>query len=227
MSLTSPNAPVLQGISTYPDLYRVVAFVACLIPVAIGGISVNYLFVLLPPLLLRTSSLRLPPTWICVAILYYWLIFVVATITQVEQLDMFHRRVISFGLFMSIFVLSVFQLNERDVGNFKLAVVTVGVMLSLFSLIIFISESAKGPLGYEAKDLVGSQRVGFLYVVAFWLLLLEGRRLGRWIQLIGLALVLTGLFLTFSRSSLVALAASAVLYVSLSVLVGTKANPIS
>jgi len=178
---------------------------------------VNYAFALLPMARVAVRGrIDVMPAWVLLSAVLFSLIFVFSTVLFLEVLPLFARRLASFFVFMSMFAFVVTRMTPEDTEAFTLAVITMAVVFSAYSILVFARANAAGTLHFEAKDLVGSQRFGFIYVMAWWLLLLarvRTRRLGliRWGSLI---VVLSGIGLTFSRSSVVALLASTALFVA-------------
>lgn len=201
-------------LSSAPSLRKVVLtvfFLICLYPVTIDGLSVNYGFVLLPIMaLLLYRRLRNPPEFILPIAAVLSLIFVYATFSQFELLDLGLRRFVSFLLFMTLFSFTIVKIDSEMIAAFKIAVVAISAGFSLVAVSAFVEASAVETIGYEAKDLVGSQRYGFIYLLGFWIAFFF-QRPGK-LYMVGkyavMGILLTGLFLTFSRSSIVALLVS-------------------
>jgi len=200
-----------------------VLFFAFLQPVTVVEASVNYAFVLVPLALVATSGniQRLPSVLLTGALLFS-LIFVASTLFYIgAEVDPF-RRVGSFVVFMSLFSYAMIRIQPEMVPAFKYAVILASVFFSLVSIFRFVGFLELGPVHFEAKNLVGSQRYGFIYLMAFWLTLLDpvGSRKQRLLNYAFLAIIIGGLLLTFSRSALVALAGSGLLYGFVRVLKG-------
>jgi hypothetical protein len=184
-------------------------FVFCMYPVSISiGIGVNYAFLLLPlAAALVHGRLQYPGDMLIRAATFYALVFFVATLYQVDQFALSGRRFGSFLVFMSMFAYAFIKIDSRMVAAFKLAVVVISVYLSVVSAYTLLQATASGIVGFEAKNLVGTQRFGFIYLIAFWLAYLDPtikRSLGA-LRYPVLLILLSGLLLTFSRSSIVAL----------------------
>ncbi len=146
------------------------------------------------------------------------LIFSIASIYQVDYVDEGFRRIISFLLFMSIFSLSFLNLKPRDFNSALIALIVVSCSISLVSIYKLLSLGLLHS-AFEAKDEVGSQRVGFLLIFSFWALLRYGSNRDMFIKCVvaGLSgLILIGIILTFSRASVVSFIGSAVLYLMVS-----------
>jgi O-antigen ligase len=195
-------------------LFLTIVFAVFLFPVTRGAVSVNYSFVLFPVLAcLRSGTVRRVPSSQLLAMGIFTMVLVVASVYQVALIDEGMRRLISFTVFMSIFAFTFTKIDSEMIRAFSIAVVVAGVAFSLHSLALLF---AGGNLGFEqAKNLIGSQRYGFVYLLAFWLAYLspqKGRARGI-IRLILMLVLAAGLMLTFSRSSVVAFLSTGALYV--------------
>lgn len=193
-------------------LLWVAFFVFCLYPVSffIGGVGVgaNYVFLLLPlGVALTQGRLRYPGDRLTFAATFYVFVFFVATLYQIDQFALGGRRFASFLIFMGMFAYAFVTIDEKMVAAFKTALVIFSVWLSLVSAYVLLDASASRVVGFEAKNMVGSQRFGFIYLIAFWIAYLDPamrRSLGS-LRYPVLLVLLAGLMLTFSRSSIVSL----------------------
>lgn len=203
------------GAASYNSKSAVAALSALLtlflLPVQIDAIGYNYSMLLLPlAAVLATGKIVRPPSQFVVIMALYAVIFVAACAYQYQYLAQLDRRIISFVLFMAMFSYTFMRVSAELVAAFKAALVAISVLLSAYSMYVFFSSGGSAALGFEAKDLVGSQRVGFVYLLAFWLVFLQ-RGSGRVFALYRygtLTVLLSGLFLTFSRASIVGLLVS-------------------
>jgi len=189
---------------------------AALVPLGYDELSVNYLF-LLVPLTWVASRGRVErlPDLVQLAAVVFALILVFSILIAPGQIDLLTRRLASFAVFMTFLAFAIVRLRPEDVNAFKLALVTMSILYSLQAIVVFLQANAVGPVHFEAKNLVGSQRYGFVYVIALWILLLgqwSGRR-AQMTRLVGLVVVTGGLGLTFSRSALIATAGSVLVFV--------------
>lgn len=204
---------------TARDFALVLCFFLFLYPVSVGGISVNYSFLLLPMVvILVRGKIKKPSTDLLAFIVFYAVIFVIATLYQYRLFEEWPRRALSFLSFMSVFSFVFLPIDERMVNAFKIAVVGISVYFSLSSIYQWYLHG--GPaLGFEAKDLVGGQRFGFVYVMAFWIL--YAGTVSTWVErllrLLCISTVVAGILMTFSRASVVALLASMIFYLARSV----------
>jgi O-antigen ligase len=190
-----------------------------LYPISVDGNSINYSFALFPVIsMLLYGKLRKPPNIVLLIVSLFTLIFFLATIYQFEFIGLGHRRLVSFVLFMTLFSFVFVKVDSEMIAAFKIAIVVVSVYFSLISISTFLWASAVGPIGYEAKDLVGSQRYGFIYLLALWIIFLswQSGKLFAMGKYLVMGVVLAGMFLTFSRSSLVALMVGVGLFVFVS-----------
>jgi len=193
-----------------------VLFFFCVYPFSVNGLSVNYTFLLLPVVLaLLQGRVRYPGDMLMLAIAFYTLVFFVAALYQIDFATQTVRRFSSFAIFMSMFSYAFITIDANKAAAFKIALVAISVYLSIESAYVLLDAEAVRAIGFEAKDLVGSQRFGFIYLTAFWLVYLDKQQKA----LLGVArypimiVLLAGLLLTFSRSSIVALLATYAMFI--------------
>jgi O-antigen ligase len=201
------------------SLYLIFLFTAALYPFSINikgdGVSANYIYILFPLLFLMRNrgKIYLPNNIFAGYILIFSAIFFIALIYQLSYIQYLERRIISFLIFMSIFSLIFIKIDDRMIASFKVSLILISLILSFKSIFLYFSLGGY-ELGFAAKDLVGSQRIGFIYIVAVWLLFFY-KSLG-WksnsIKYFFLVILIMGILLTFSRSSIIALIGSFSLY---------------
>lgn len=188
-----------------------------LLPFSINGIGANYLF--LSPFLfvvfVHARIRRVAPIFLTIIFIYI-LIFVLASIYQIDFYPDFLRRLSSFFIFLSLFVYMFVDLSDIQVKAFKLALIVVSVCLSLTSMLTFVVKGGAS-LGFDAKDVVGTQRTGFIYIIALWIIFYDFKRIPATKVIKGAiaGLCFLGLLLTFSRASIVALFGSFFIYFSI------------
>jgi O-antigen ligase len=205
-------------------------FCACLIPLTTAdGIGVNYLYVLSPLFVLVIHGrLKRPPQFVAALVMLFTTILITASIYQIDWIDEGARRIVSFAVFLSIFTFSVIDVTPRMIKSFLLALVLVSLFLSCRALTTYVLLGPES-LGWGAKDAVGTQRIGFIYVWALWVAAYWPQRhpsaRTAMVKPLVIGLIAIGLFLTFSRSSIVALAASVVANMAYSA-IASKRNPI-
>jgi hypothetical protein len=200
------------------DLPIFLYFAVCLIPINIGVLSVNYLFVLYPIWCLFSGrTLRLPPLGLLVALGWYASIFVVGAVAGYWSDGGFElRSATSFVIFACMFALMFFDLSEREVTLFKLAVIATGICFALVALFDFFGAGGNA-IGFAQKDIVGSQRYGFVYLIAVFVVLSKNvdLRLQLAMKLPVMVILMAGMLLTFSRSTIVTFVAAVSLYILL------------
>jgi len=149
-------------------------FIIFLLPFSItlsneDGASANYFFLLFPLVIgLREKTFVKPKLFWTISIIIFFLIFLISLSYQISYFQFFIRRLISFILFMSIFSFLFIKIDENMISAFKNAIIFVSFMFSIFTFYTFIKLGGSD-LGYSAKGKVGSQRYGFVYVLALWL----------------------------------------------------------
>jgi hypothetical protein len=201
------------------SLYLIFLFTAALYPFSINiggnGLSANYIYILFPLLFLISNrgKIYLPNKIFSEYILIFSAIFFIALIYQLSYIQYLERRIISFLIFISIFSLIFIKIDDRMIESFKVALILISLILSIKSIFIYVTQGGY-ELGFMAKNLVGSQRFGFIYIVAVWLLFFY-KSLG-WksnsIKYFFIVILVMGILLTFSRSSIIALIGSFSLY---------------
>jgi O-antigen ligase len=188
-------------------------FTLCLWPVSVGEYSVNYAFMLVPvAYALVQRRIARPPAWIVAALAYYGVILALALLLDPEPQVLGLRRLVSFGLFVSSFAFVFVPVTPLFQRSFKAALVAVSLLLSLLG-IVTLARAGWTEVGFDAKDLVGSQRVGFIYIPAIWLVYLSqpAHPPGRVLKWVAVFILGVGLLITFSRSSIVAFAVTVLL----------------
>ena len=206
-------------------LFLVALFMIFLIPLSTSefssdGVSINYLFIFFPFIVaLFSRKILLPSKVFLLAIILYVLILVVAIAYQHSYVEFAGRRLISFIIFMSMFSYIFIRIDSTMVASFKSAVIAISLFFFLVSLYKYFSLGGH-VLGFAAKDAIGSQRFGYVYVLAI-ALLLEYRtstKLSGFLKTVGLLALQLGLLLTFSRSGIVAILAIVGLYIGIKTL---------
>jgi hypothetical protein len=179
-----------------------------IVPISLNGISINYSFMLLPAYIILKKNLVIvkPPETIMWGLAIFSFIFILACLYQTSQYEIFVRRFGSFLIFMSIFSFSIIHIEEKLMLAFKQGVIFISGVLSLISIIGFFEMQSAGGIHFGLKEEIGSQRFGFIYLLAFWILLYDLKKgsNSRVINSILTMIIVSGLFLTFSRSSMVA-----------------------
>ena len=208
-------------------------FILFLSPVSLmvrgDNVSVNYSFIFFPLVLWIFGRTPVRPTQAALLlVLLYVVIFLTTFALQYEYYDFWERRLSSFVLFLSVFALLVVKIDQPLVLCFKAAVVSVSVLYCLNSFYTYFA--AGGPsLGYDLmRPIVQSQRYGFILLMALWLVFLY--KSTGFIELVFkyllLFILINGLGLTFSRSSVAGLLCSSFAY-ALIICVGWFKKPLA
>jgi hypothetical protein len=205
----------------YVNLIIAIIFIVFVTPYSLRvgsqGVSANYLFVLSPLFFyIYFHEFNWPNFEVIAFIALLVCIFIVALMYQSEYIEYFIRRSISFLIFMSIFAFMFVKINPNMVLSFKFAIIIYSVYVSSYTLIEYISWGGE-ELGLSAKGLVGSQRIGFVYILAIWIIYFLKTRSIFFLLLKHLAasIIIIGLFLTFSRTSFFSLFATIFAYFGL------------
>ena len=184
--------------------FMVVLFVGFMGQVTLGAaFSGNYFFLIFPLVyLLKDQSIKLLSGDLKIAFYIFSLIFFVAWLFQYSYWHLSLRKLVSFILFMSMFSYALININEIMVTAFKIAIVVYTFYLSLSNLNELRSYDL-ATLGYAAKNQVGNQRYGFLYIIGFWLVFFFQSQsfLLRLSKMPLLIIIFLGILLTLSRSS--------------------------
>lgn len=194
-------------------------FIICFYPITVDGFGVNYLFALTPFLyIIFGGRLQAVPPLLSILGVLLLGIFSIASAYQIDYIDEGLRRIVSLAIFVSIFSMPILKLSIKHLNTALFALIIVSCSISLISIYKIFSlgliQSA-----FEAKDEVGSQRVGFLLIFSFWVMLNYGLRRSLFFKFVVTAictLLLFGIVLTFSRASIVSLIGSIFVYLMLS-----------
>lgn len=190
-------------------------FMAFLYPVALGELGVNYSYVLLPVASgLFSGKIRRPGDLMLFVMGVFVVVLVLACLYQARPAGETARRLISFGIFMTVFSYMFVRVDDRMLDAFKVGLIGISIFFCLLSMYVFFAAARTQTLGFDAKVLVGSQRYGFIYLMALWLVYLNGQpfRLSRALKYCILGVLTVGLLLTFSRASVVAFLATLLLF---------------
>ncbi len=184
--------------------FYIIIFSAFLIPYSISGLSVNYSFILLPLLIILLSGkIKRPSKNMIIFILFFSLILLLGTIYQHELFFYLDRRLISFLIFMTMFSYVVIDIGKDKIDSFKIAVVLIVLyfVISKIGNFFTYTEAGKGNL----KFYVGSSRYGFVYLLAFWIVYLykPESKLVSFLKTLTILLILGGIFVTYSRTTIV------------------------
>ena len=226
------------------DLYLIllsIFYVIFLQPYSISvwgsGVSINYLFLLIPvTLLVVRKELVFPHIFIIAPIIFFSVQFLIAITFSGDGSYILTRRFLSFCSFMSVFALCFVRFDGRHLRAFKIALIfsalylsvnQYGKLLSLHyphTLEIEGFDLNKGFITFSdilfklntwfLKDVIGSSRTGFIYVSAFFVILLSDFFRGRflYVKSVVLFLIAVGLTMTYARATIITMFLTLVLF---------------
>ena len=172
--------------------------------------SLNFLY-MVPPLFLIfiSKKIQTPHIDFQIAFIIYTSIFVIAAVLQPMFWPDIFRKLVSFIIFMTAFLYTFINVSDRMIAAFKIAVVFYVSYLSFINLLEY-SAFGLADLGSAAKNQVGNQRFGFLYILGFWITFFfqSHFKLFTALKFPLLMLIGIGILLTFSRASIVGWLAS-------------------
>jgi|TARA_B110000196_G_C21148262_1_gene667934 hypothetical protein len=172
--------------------------------------SANFLYLAPPLFLIFTSKkIQIPHIDFQIAFIIYTAIFVIAALLQPMFWPDIFRKLVSFIIFMTAFLYTFINISDRMIAAFKIAIVFYISYLSFTNLLEY-SAFGLAELGSAAKNQVGNQRYGFLYILGFWITFFYQShfKLFTALKFPLLILIGVGILLTFSRASIVGWLAS-------------------
>lgn len=196
-----------------PSLFLVIAFVIFLIPYSYLGNSANYLFVLFPLFfILLTGKIKKPTTNIIIILIFFSLQFFLATFYQHDLVEFFDKRLMSFVIFMTVFSYLFIDINKKQIDAFKIAIVLIIFCLTISKFVKFYIYTLEGQINF--KYFLGSSRYGFVYIFAFWIVFFYKtiNKLSYFLKILLILLILLGIFLTYSRTTIIAISCTLILY---------------
>lgn len=207
------NISILSLKKKFSIFFYITSFIIFLYPFSISGLSANYSFIFFPFLfVLLSGKIKRPSENIIKIVLFFFLILIVSVFYQYELFKYIDRRLISFLIFISMFSFVVIDVDKNKIDAFKIAVVLIVlyfVVLKVGNFFIY-SAAEKGNL----KFYVGSSRYGFVYLLAFWIVFLykPTSKFFYTIKFSTILLILAGIFVTYSRTTIVAFLFSFAIY---------------
>lgn len=195
------------------NFFLITTFIIFLIPYSISGLSANYSFIFFPLILILISGkIKTPSKNIILITLFFILVLLISTLYQYELLRYLDRRLISFLIFMSIFSYTTIDIDRDKINSFKIAIVLIVLFFAIYKLgkYIYWKNLDVGNL----KHYVGSSRYGFVYILAFWITWFYQPH-SKFFKILKspiILLILVGIFLTFSRTTILALFVSFFFY---------------
>lgn len=203
-------------------LFLFLLFIVFLSPLSFqvrgDNVSANYSFIFFPFILLISGQkLIIPSNQILMLGLAYSAIFLITLSYQTAYYDFWDRRLISFVLFISIFTFFIINIDAQMFRCFKYALVCISILYSLNSFYTYFAAGG-ATLGYDImRPIVQSQRYGFILLVALWLVFLfkPSNPFQLLTKYLFIFILINGLGLTFSRSSVAGLLTSSAFYLCL------------
>lgn len=189
-----------------------------LIPISVSGISINYSFVFycLFIFFYRKKIIK-PPKFVTIFLIYLIGIFLFSHFLTLYSNPYLLRSLVSFLIFISIFSFSYVNIKKDEILAFKYSLIFISLIFSFSSIYTTLHLGISS--GADAKVLVGSQRIGFIYLCSIWILFLSENLFKGFIQnklrFLGIIIIFIGLLLTFSRSSIVSLIISIFFYLAI------------
>ena len=191
------------------SLFYTGLFILFLFPLSLsldfGGVSANYSFVIFPLIyIFYKNKIIVPSQNILLILSLFVLIFLIGTLYQFDYFKYLERRFLSFLLFMTIFIFLFININNEMIRAFKLSIVLISIYFTILNIIQYYNYGGI-ELRFEAKVLLGSQRYGFVYILALWIIFFYNSqdRLLNFLKPFSFFLVTIGVLLTFSRSSFI------------------------
>ncbi len=188
------------------------------------GLSGNYSFLLFPlSIWFISNKIYLPHQNFRLIIYFYMMIFFIALVYQYPYYQFALRRIAGFIVFMSIFSYMSIKINEELVSCFKLSIFLITILYSLEVINMYFLYGGND-MGSTAKGSVGSQRFGFIYIMAIWITIyyIPTKKIFIILKYVAILTLLSGLLLTFSRSGIVAILGSILVFIILNVMRNTR-----
>ncbi|MDP2750995.1 MAG: O-antigen ligase family protein [Rhodocyclaceae bacterium] len=163
-----------------------------------------------------------PNGWISAGAIFFSLIFLFsAPFTLFQSEYQFLRAFVSYAIFMTVFAFAITHIGSGEIYSFRSALILISCFLAGESLVTYFNFVGSID-GEDIKNIVGSQRVGFIYIIGFFVLLnlSSPTRFLKIAKISAILLILAGIMLTYSRSSVIALGGTVGLYILVKALQG-------
>jgi O-antigen ligase len=203
----------MKVIGSRYGFFYIVLYSLFLYPIILNSISINLSFLLFPLLIISVSkSIKIPNIELILIMLLYFTIFFFSAFNDVSNSHFIFRRTASFIYFMSMFSYIFINIKRDDIIYFDSAVIIVSLIFSIKSIFIFLYLNAQDI--EIIKNTVGSQRFGFIYIIAFYSLLLGAmdKFFNKYIKYVMIFIIIVGCLFTFSRTVYVSLVFSFIIY---------------
>ncbi|MDB0067683.1 O-antigen ligase family protein, partial [Candidatus Pelagibacter sp.] len=140
-----------------------------------------------------------------------------------NQHDIFLKRIVRYCIFMSLFLCTLCSIGNKEINYLKYGLVILAIIFSFQKMLIVIDVyDITEKINW--KHYIGTQRTGFIYVLAFWITYLDFDKIFKYkikhnlcilIKTIILAIIIFGAFSTYSRSTILAFLSTYLIYISL------------
>lgn len=198
------------------------------------GVSANYLYVLIPLFLFFWNGRHelSVPIEVILLLLFFSFIYVVGIPKDIIYLDdaEVFRRFASYAVFIAPFTLTFVKFDSQDLHLFKMAVVVACLYYSALNLYdLFYWTQVVGADLSDLKGKIGSQRYGFVLLLGFFIMLFEKGTLefgstGKFFKWVALFVILCGIYLTYSKTVIVSLVMTLLVYMVLNYKVFGRPN---
>ena len=110
---------------------------------------------------------------------------------------------------MAIFALMFIKIDLKMINAFKNAIVIWSLLDGLIAIIEYITLDGNSS-GVYGKGIFGTQRVGFVYLMGFWIVTIKNPStiILKATKFIVAYIIIVGLFLTYTRTSILGFSAS-------------------
>jgi O-antigen ligase len=136
------------------------------------------------------------------------------------------RRIISFILFVSFFLFAFLKIEKKEIENLKISIVLLSLILIInkFIIILSLENAISNWQGYNWKHIIGSQRLGFIYILSYWIFFFEHKKLLNYLNIkdyknfirnFFLLIILIGIYFTISRSAYFAFLITIIVFIYL------------
>ena len=207
-----------EDVSTIKQLIVLTLFTVCLqtfaLEIAGNGVTVNYVYVLIPFIfwLIGLKRRLVRREQVVQVILFYGLIYLVGFPGDVFNFNHIGdptRRLASFLVFLFPILLSLVEFKPVDIDIFKRSVIVASALYSFKSVLTFVFIAGGASRVSELKGLIGSQRYGFILCLGFFIALFNDTLITKkWIlpqRALICSIIFIGAIFTYSRSTMVSL----------------------
>ena len=178
------------------------------------NVSVNYIFVIFPILIIfLKNKIKRPQIEISLIFLFYILLFFISIFFKNLHDQYFLRRLSSFFIFLTIFSYLFIDIDKNMIKAFKIALLILAIFKGVQNIYFYYIYDGQLLLN-SGKAIFGSQRFGFVYILSLWILIFYKSKkiIFTIVKSVGIAILLVGILLTYSRTSVLALLLSFFLF---------------